>query len=67
MRANSWPKSLRVEANPNMYETLFFDAGHPTSDGLKLFAEEVESFLIAEGWFVHNRVSIESIGPRSKS
>ena len=37
------------EANPNMYETLFFDAGHPTSDGLKLFAEEVESFLIAEG------------------
>ena len=34
------------EANPTMYETLFFDAGHPTSDGLKLFAEEVESFLI---------------------
>ena len=39
------------EAHPNASEPLFFDGGHPTAEGFKIFAEEVRAFIIKEGLF----------------
>ena len=48
-RASASEAIEALEADHSLEEPLFFDGGHPTSEGYALFAEEVAAFGVEAG------------------